>query len=191
MSPADAEARRFGPYDYALTAEEFAALARAVAGRQRAALERRMGWRWIVAGAVAAGIALGVGLALAGAAARVAAAAGLAVAGSGVMLRWVFRRQIARAQGAAVSEAKADAALYKHRRRLVAGAEGLSLDGASTPWSAIGEVSRVEGMVTLWRGLADAIVAPARAFADADEAARFEAFARAMIAQAGGDGDVA
>ena len=98
MSPADAEAQRFGPYDYALTGEEFAALARAVAARQSAALERRMGWGWIVFGAVAVGLALGAGLALAGSPARIAAAAGLAVAGSGVMLRWVFRRQIGRVE---------------------------------------------------------------------------------------------
>ena len=88
-------------------------------------------------------------------------------------------------------QAKADAALYNHRRRLAADRRGVTLDGAATAWSAIAEVQRVAGMIALWRGLADAIVAPRRVFASEEEAARFEAFARAMTNEAGGGGDVA
>lgn len=185
-SPAggDAPAGRFGPYPAALTEPEFAAFARALAARQARAIGGRLAVLAFagVGGASAAGLALA---AAAGALApRAALAFGLAVFGAAAMAGWFFRRQVARAQIAAIAGLKGDAEARPPTRRIALDATGVTVETGrrreSHGWAAFVAAESLDGLLALWTPLAGFAI-PARALGDAAAAQQVEAAARAWI----------
>lgn len=174
----------FGPYVAALTESEFAAFARALAARQAHALGRRL----LLAALAGAGglLALVLGFAIATGALEARAALGLALAfgAAAAVAGFYFRRQVRRAQTAAIAELAGDAEARPPARRIALDAHGVAVETGrrreTHGWATFESVERLDGLVALWTPLAGFAI-PARALGGEAEAQRVETAARGWI----------
>ncbi|MBL8589492.1 MAG: hypothetical protein JNK46_13245 [Methylobacteriaceae bacterium] len=175
----------FGPYTIALTPDEFASWAQRVGERQRAQLARRFGWRATIFMTAATAAILAAFVATGALPARVAATAFAAMAAASIFVRLATRRQIARAQQAAIAGLRGERALWGGERRVTLDGAGIAVETGGTraarPWSAFAEVERIGGVLAIWSGVADGLALPLAALGA--DAAAVEAFARAKSAR--------
>ena len=175
---------RFGPYDFALTKEEFVAYAQEVARRQMGQLDAKS-WRLAVFAFLAVIAVLG-GLAASGVADGSTLTTGLLASAGAILIgRFMIRRQIARSQDMAIAALAKEGEAYGQPVRLALDATGLTIEmrGArdARSFAELREARRVGGLLTFWSGPNDGVALPERALVGPQEGEAILAFARARI----------
>ena len=176
---------RFGPYEFALTKDEFIAYGREVARRQLVQLDAKS-WRLAVFAGLAILAVLG-GLAASGVADKSTLTTGLlASAGAIVIGRFMIRRQIARAQDMAIEALAKAGEGYGAPVTLAIGEAGLTIEMGGTrdvrAFAEVRETARFAGLLVFWSGPNDGVALPERVLADAAEGEAILAFVRERLA---------
>lgn len=176
----------FGPYNFALTREEFVAYAREVGRRQMGQLDAKS-WRLAIFAGLAVIAVLG-GLAAAGAADRATLTGGaLASAGAILIGRFMMRRQIARAQDIAIAALAKEGEGFGTPVTLALDEGGVRIEMAGArdarPFAELREAVRLGGLLVFWSGPNDGVALPERVLRDGAEGDAILAFARERMAR--------
>jgi hypothetical protein len=176
---------KFGPYDFALTKDEFVAYAQEVARRQMAQLDAKS-WRLAIFAFLAVIAVLG-GLAASGVADGATLTTGLLASAGAILIGgFMIRRQIARSQHMAIAALAKEGEAYGQPVRLALDAAGLTIEMRggrdARPFAELREAGRVGGLITFWSGPNDGVALPERVLGGAQEGETILAFVRARMA---------